>query len=215
MKSPTMKSLAAILLILTLCFGGCTKNEIGSAERIEQFLRQILPDQKPMNYLEVDEETASAFLLHIAVYHGPVHGHSSVMTKDEIKRNIDACSMVGEMIVNLDYAPAEYDESSEKWIPHPHEPEYNLYYVVHDVEVADRCLNARVSCIGFSEENGLYSFSPNGEIQYEEGLLYITYEDMAALKSKILSEPEKYEIISISFFEENGELLLSGSDGEK
>ncbi|MBQ7922833.1 MAG: hypothetical protein IJ325_09715 [Clostridia bacterium] len=182
---------------------------ISSEERIELFLRQILPDQKPLNYLEVDEETASAFLLHIAVYHGLVHGHSSEMTTDELMRNIEACSTVGELLVNWDHIPAEYDERSEKWISYPHKPEYNLYYVVHDMEVTDRYLNAQVSCVGFSEY-GLYTFSPDGEIQYEEGLLYITYEDMDSLKNKILSEPENYEILSITFLEKQGELYLAG-----
>ncbi len=208
-----MKYLVAVILAISLCLCGCTHKESISEEHIEMYLRQILPDQKPLNYMEVEEDIASAFLLHIAVYHGSVHGHSSKMTTDEIMRNVSACSTVGKMLVNFDYAPAEYDEVSENWIPQPHEPEYNLYYVVHDVEVAGRYFNARVSCVGFSEENGLYTFSPNGEIQYEEDLRYRTYGDMDALKNKILSEPENYEIISISFFEENGELSLSGSGG--
>jgi hypothetical protein len=206
-----MKYLVAVILAISLCLCGCTHKESISEEHIEMYLRQILPDQKPLSYLEVEEDIASAFLLHIAVYHGQVHGHSSVMTTDEIKRNLNACSTVGAMIVDLEYTPAEYDEVSENWIPHPHEPEYNLYYVVHNVEVAGDYLHAYVSCIGFSEENGLYTFSPEGEIQYEEGLLYITFEDMGSLKKKILSEPENYEIIPISLKEYQGELSLSGS----
>ncbi len=55
------------------------------------------------------------------------------------------------------------------------------------------------------------SCSPEGEIQYEEGLLYITFEDMGSLKEKILSEPENYEIIPICLKEKQGELSLSGS----
>lgn len=206
-----MKYLVAVILAISLCLCGCTHKESISEEHIEMYLRQILPDQKPLSYLEVEEDIASAFLLHIAVYHGQVHGHSSVMTTDEIERNLNACSTVGAMIVDLEYTPAEYDEVSENWIPHPHEPEYNLYYVVHNVEVAGDYLHAYVSCIGFSEENGLYTFSPEGEIQYEEGLLYITFEDMGSLKKKILSEPENYEIIPISLKEYQGELSLSGS----
>ena len=206
-----MKYLVAVFLTIALCLCGCTKNEISSEERIEVFLRQILPDQKPLNYLDVKEETASAFLLHIAVYHGPVHGHSSVMTTDEIMRNVSACSMVGELLVNLDYTPAAYDEVAESWIPYPHEPECNLYYVVHDVKVDGVYLNVQVSCIGFSEENGLYTFSPDGKMRDEEDLRYITFEDMGALKKKILSEPENYEIISISLRENQGELSLMGS----
>ena len=206
-----MKYLVAVILTISLCLFGCTQTERISEERIEMYLRQILPDQKPLNYLEVENDIASAFLLHIAVYHGSVHGHSSVMTTDEIERNLNACSTVGAMIVDLEYTPAEYDEVSENWIPHPHEPEYNLYYVVHNVEVAGDYLQAYVSCIGFSEENGLYTFSPEGEIQYEEGLLYITFEDMGSLKKKILSEPENYEIIPINLKEYQGELSLSGS----
>ena len=128
-----------------------------------------------------------------------------------IKRNINACSTVGAMIVDLEYTPAEYDDVSENWHPYPHEPEYNLYYVVHNIEVDGDYLNAYVSCIGFSEENGLYTFSPEGEIQYEEGLLYITFEDMGSLKKNILSEPENYEIIPINLKEYQGELSLSGS----
>ena len=206
-----MKYLVAVILTISLCLFGCTQTESISEERIEMYLRQILPDQKPLNYLEVENDIASAFLLHIAVYHGSVHGHSSVMTTDEIERNLNACSTVGDMIVDLEYTPAEYDEVSENWIPHPHEPEYNLYYVVHNVEVAGDYLQAYVSCIGFSEENGLYTFSPEGEIQYEEGLLYITFEDMGSLKEKILSEPENYEIIPICLKEKQGELSLMGS----
>ncbi|MBR3997754.1 MAG: hypothetical protein IKI93_05360 [Clostridia bacterium] len=206
-----MKYLVAVILTISLCLFGCTQTESISEERIEMYLRQILPDQKPLNYLEVENDIASSFLLHIAVYHGQVHGHSSVMTTDEIKRNLIACSTVGDMIVDLEYTPAEYDEVSENWIPHPHEPEYNLYYVVHNVEVAGDYLQAYVSCIGFSEENGLYTFSPEGEIQYEEGLLYITFEDMGSLKEKILSEPENYEIIPICLKEKQGELSLMGS----
>ena len=209
-----MKYIVAFFITISLCLCGCTNSENRPEERIEMYLRQILPDQKPLNYMEVEEETTSTFLLHIAVYHGLVHGHSSEMTTDEIMRNIGACSTVGELLVDFDYAPAEYDTVSEKWIPYPHKPEYNLFYVVHDVEVTegtDVYLNARVSCIGFSEENGLYTFSPDGEIQYEEGLLYITYEDMDSLKNKILSEPENYEILSIGLREQLGELFLLGS----
>lgn len=207
-----MKYLVVVLLTISLCLGGCTKSESISKERIELYLRQILPDQKPMNYLEVEEDIASAFLLHIAVYHGLVHGHRSVMTTDEIMRNIEACSTtVGELIVNFDYIPAEYDEDSETWTPYPHKPEYNLYYVVHNVDVSDRFLEVQVSCVGFSEEYGLYTFSPDGEIQYEEDLRYITYGDMDSLKDKILSGPENYEIISICLLEQQGELFLAGS----
>ncbi|MBE6570387.1 MAG: hypothetical protein E7658_09265 [Ruminococcaceae bacterium] len=206
-----MKYLAAVVLTITLCLCGCTKAENRPEERVELYLRQILPDQKPVNYLEVDKDIASAFLFHIAVYHGQVHGHRSVMTTDEIERNINACSTVGAMIVDLEYTPAEYDEISGNWYPHPHEPEYNLYYVVHNIEVDGDYLNAYVSCIGFSEENGLYTFSPDGQIQYEEDLRYITFEDMDSLKKKILSEPENYEIISIGLRENQGELSLSGS----
>ena len=113
-----MKYLAAVVLTITLCLCGCTKAENRPEERVELYLRQILPDQKPVNYLEVDKDIASAFLFHIAVYHGQVHGHRSVMTTDEIERNINACSTVGAMIVDLEYTPAEYDEVSENWIPH-------------------------------------------------------------------------------------------------
>ena len=206
-----MKRLVTVFLTIILCLCGCSKSESYQEERIETYLRQILPDQKPLHYLEVENDTASEFLLHIAVYHGLVHGYSTAMTTDEIMRNVNACfTTVGELIVDFEYAPAEYDEASETWIPYPHNPEYNLFYVVHNVETSERYLEVQVSSIGF-DENGLYTFSPDGEIQYEDDLRYKTYEDMDSLKKKILSEPEKFEIISITLQEEQGELTLMGS----
>lgn len=207
-----MKRLTAMLLLILLCFSGCGRDETAyTCEEIEVWLRQVLPDQKPIdtsNAKKFDDddgnEAENAYWLHSAVYHGLVHVHSSELSTTAIIDNVEAfAGNPAAIVVNPDLIPGEYDEEAGVWRIEPHTAEQNLFYVVHDedfvLEYGDYA-EIRISCIGYSLENGmynLYTFAPDGTPQTPDRMKFGLYDDIDALRDEIRANPDQYEVLTV------------------
>ena len=124
-----------VLFLAVRCLTSCGGYRKVTGTEIETLLRTSFPCGIPADWPTDDAEADSRFLLHTAIYHGPVHTANTSMTTDEIYRNIDELfGTPGEIITDFAYAPAEWDESTESWFIHTHNAEYNLFYVVHDLQ---------------------------------------------------------------------------------
>lgn len=219
-----MKRITALILLLLLCFCGCgAEKEAYTAEEIEVWLRQVLPDQKPINTSNAKKfddddgnEAENRYWLHSAVYHGLIHTHSSEMSADAIYDNLEAFAGTAVLVADPDFIPGEYDEKTELWHIDPHTADENLFYVVHDedlvLEMGD-VAEVRVSCIGYRVENGmynLYTFAPDGTPQTPDRMKYALYDDIDALRDEIRANPGQYEVMTVKMRYDSDGLHLWG-----
>lgn len=219
-----MKRIVSLLLLILLCFCGCGNNgKVYTAEEIEVWLRQVLPDQKPIdtsNAKKFDDEDGNEaenrYWLHSAVYHGLVHTHSSAMSADAIYDNLEAFAGPAVLVADPDFIPGEYDEEADVWHIEPHTAEENLFYVVHDEELVLKMgdwADVRISCIGYHVENGmynLYTFAPDGTPQIPDRMKYMLYDDMDALRNEIRANPDRYEVMTVAMHYDTDGLHLLG-----
>ena len=219
-----MQRIVALLLLILLCFCGCgNSGKVYTAEEIEGWLRQVLPDQKPIDTSNAKKfndddgnEAENRYWFHSAVYHGLVHVHSSEMSADAIYDNLEAFAGPAVLVAHPDFIPGEYDEKEDVWHIEPHTAEENLFYVVHDeelvLEVGDYA-DVRISCIGYSVENGmvnLYTFAPDGTPQIPDRMKYMLYDDMDALRNEIRANPDRYEVMTVGMHYDIDGLHLMG-----
>ena len=206
-----MKRITALIFLFLFCLCGCgAEKEVYTAEEIQVWLRQVLPDQKPMDTSNAKKfndddgnEAENRYWFHSAVYHGLVHTYSSEMSVDAIMDNVEAFAGTAELVAHPDFIPGEYDEDTKLWRIEPHIAEQNLFYVVHDEDLLlERGAYAeiRISCIGYSVENGmynLYTFAPDGTPQTPDRMKYMLYDDMDALRNEIRANPDRYEVMTV------------------
>lgn len=219
-----MKRIVALPLLILLCFCGCgNSGKVYTAEEIEGWLRQVLPDQKPIDTSNAKKfndddgnEAENRYWFHSAVYHGLVHVHSSEMSADAIYDNLEAFAGSAVLVAHPDFIPGEYDEEADVWHIEPHTAEENLFYVVHDEELvleAGDYADVRISCIGYSVENGmvnLYTFAPDGTPQNPDRMKYMLYDDMDALRNEIRANPDQYEVMTVAMHYDIDGLHLMG-----
>lgn len=220
-----MKRLTAMLLLILLCFPGCGRDDsVYTCEEIEVWLRQVLPDQKPINTSNAKRfndddgnEEENRYWLHSAVYHGLMHVHSSEMSTKAIIDNVEAfAGSPAAIVVNPDLIPGEYDEASELWRIDPHTAEQNLFYAVHDEKIVlerGDYAEIRISCIGYTLENGmynLYTFAPDGTPQTPDRMKFGFYDDIDALRDEIRANPDDYEVLTVKLNYDIDGLRLMG-----
>ena len=188
-----------VLFLSVLCLSSCSGyREVTQAE-IETFLRSSFPCGLPAEWPTEDSEADSRFLLHAAVYHGPVHPVNAAMTTDEICRNIEELfGTSGEIIADFANAPAVWDDTAECWQIHPHSAEYNLFYVVHDLQQEEYWITAKVSCYGFSEQYGLYVLTEDGKRQ-QEWEYQAGWGGQRHIRQRILENPANYVTYTMYF----------------
>ena len=189
-----------LLLVTAVFLTSCGGYRKVTPEEIETLLRSSFPCGVPADWPTDDAEADSRFLLHTAIYHGPVHPANAYMTTDEIFRNMEELfGTSGTIVANMDYAPAEWDESTESWKIHPHSAEHNLFYVVHDLRQEESWITAEVSCFGFSEKFGRYILTEAGEMQHDESMTYYGWGGQRHIRQRILENPEKYVTYTLQF----------------
>ena len=219
-----MKRIVALLLLILMCFSGCgNSGKVYTAQEIEGWLRQVLPDQKPIDTSNAKKfndddgnEAENRYWFHSAVYHGLVHTHSSAMSADAIYDNLEAFAGPAVLVADPDFIPGEYDEEADVWHIEPHTAEENLFYVVHDEELVLKMgdwADVRISCIGYHVENGmynLYTFAPDGTPQIPDRMKYMLYDDMDALRNEIRANPDRYEVMTVAMHYDTDGLHLLG-----
>lgn len=188
-----------VLFLAVLSLTACSGFRKVTPTEVETFLRSSFPCGLPAEWPTDDAEADSTFLLHAAVYHGPVHPTNAYMTTTEISRNLD--EMFGtpaEIIADFTYAPAEWDENAESWQILPHEGEHNLFYVVHDLQQDDNWITAEVSCYGFSELYGLYVLTEEGKME-QDWEHWASWGSQRYMRQRILDNQENYMTYTMHF----------------
>ena len=189
-----------ILFLAVLNLTSCSGFRKVTQEEIETFLRSSFPCGLPAEWPTEDSDADSTFLLHAAVYHGPVHPTNAYMTTDEIGRTLhEMFGTPAEIIADFSYAPAKWDENTESWQILPHEGEHNLFYVVHDLQQEEVWITAEVSCFGFSETFGRYILAEDGTMQHDENSTYYGWGGQRHMRQRILENPENYATYTMYF----------------